>query len=44
MCLIDPGTEYIILIDPTGADGQPHAWKPSYQYRKERLYRLGHLD
>lgn len=43
MCLIDPGTEYTILIDPKGADDQPHAWKPSYQYKKERLDRLEQL-
>lgn len=39
MCLIDPGTEYIILIDPDrdGDPNKPHAWKPSQEYRQERL-------
>lgn len=44
MCLIDPGTEYTILIDPDGAEGKPHAWKPSYAYRKERLDRLNNAE
>lgn len=34
MCLIDPGTEYIILIDP---GEPPHAWFPSHSYKQERL-------
>lgn len=39
MCLIDPGTEYIILIDPDNAaePGKPWAWKPSKDYERERL-------
>ena len=41
MCLIDPGTEHIVLIDP---GNPPHAWKPSHQYKQERLDRLAHLE
>jgi len=39
MCLIDPGNEYVVLIDPDGAGepGKPHAWMPSYQYKKDLL-------
>ena len=40
MCLIDPGNEYIILIDP---NDPPHAWKPSWAYTQERLRRLEEL-
>ena len=39
MCLIDPGTEYTIFIDPDNVaePGQPWAWKPSKDYERERL-------
>lgn len=40
MCFIDPGTEYIVLIDP---GYPPHTWMPSYSYRKERMDRLDNL-
>ncbi len=37
LCLIDPGTEYIIFLDPTSQpNGAPHAWKPSKEYERER--------
>lgn len=39
MCLIDPGCEYVVLIDPDGAGGpgKPHAWMPSWAYKKDLL-------
>lgn len=39
MCLIDPGTEYLIFIDPNNVaePGRPWAWKPSQEFRQERL-------
>ena len=39
MCLIDPGTEYLIFIDPDNVaePGKPWAWKPSQEFRQERL-------
>lgn len=40
MCLLDPGTQHIVLIDP---GDPPHAWKPSYQYRRERMDRIDNL-
>lgn len=45
MCLIDPGTEYIILIDPP-RDGEagPHAWKPSEDYKRERLNYINSIE
>lgn len=46
MCLIDPGTEYIIFIDPGTVPNptQPHAWRPSKEYERERLDRLDQLE
>jgi len=45
MCLIDPGTEYIVFLDPGNANtkGKPHAWRPSKEYERERLDRLDNL-
>lgn len=34
MCLIDPGNEYLVHIDPTPAPA--HAWLPSKEYTRER--------
>lgn len=46
MALIDPGTEYCIFIDPDNAfePGKPWAYKPSHQYRAERLDYIKSLE
>lgn len=46
MCLIDPGTEYTIFIDPDNVvkPGQPWAWKPSQEYRQERVDYINNLE
>lgn len=41
MCLIDPGTEYVIFIDPFPAPA--YAWKPSKEYERERLDYINNL-
>jgi hypothetical protein len=41
MCLIDPGTGYIILLDIQ--NGRLHAWLPSYQYKQELIDRINNL-
>lgn len=42
MCLIDPGTEYVVFIDPTPAPG--YAWKPSKEYTRERQLYIDSLE
>lgn len=46
MALIDPGTEYCIFIDPDNvADpGKSWAWKPSQDYRAERLDYINNIQ
>lgn len=46
MCLIDPGTEHIVFIDPGSVTHpqKPYAWKPSWAYRQERLDYINNIQ
>lgn len=43
MCTIHPGTEYIILIDPTQTE-KPHIWLPSKEYVNERRDYINNVE
>lgn len=45
MCLIDPGNDFIVFIDPgtVPKPTTPYAWRASFDYTQERLDYINNL-